>query len=121
MLCNEIQLHSFLGSREEDFKVILPYMEMAVILLTCSMEQNHLYTGITRSTDVESGENWLSGFREGRLKIIRFNTHIYSTGTRANKPWGQNFNTLIIHFKFQPLVFNTFEKMIFQHFSNTNV
>ena len=36
MLYTKIQPQSFLGSGEEDFKVFLPYMEMAAILFNCT-------------------------------------------------------------------------------------
>ena len=42
MLYTKIQSQSFLGSREDDFKVFLPYMGMAAILFIARNDLNKL-------------------------------------------------------------------------------
>ena len=59
-----------------------------------------------RRPHVKSGVNWSSGFRELSGDNILIVT--------------KNFTTLIIHCKFQPLVFNTFWENDFSMFPHTN-
>ena len=62
MLYTKIQSQSFLGSGEDDFSVFLPYMDMAAIFFNGTEPFEQI--GNILLTEVKSGENCSSGFRE---------------------------------------------------------
>ena len=64
MLYTKIQTQSFLGPREEDFKVFSPYMGMAAILSIGAEPFEVIDHPFDRRPHVKSGENWPSSFKE---------------------------------------------------------
>ena len=113
MLYTEIQPQSFLSSGEKIFLSVLPYMGMAAILLNGADPFEQIYNILSTErrpyvNHVKSSENC---FKEDIKRFYNF-IHVYSPSTKGphspslqNFDSSYNFNTLIIHCKFQQLVF----------------
>ena len=90
-------------------------MGMVTILFNGAKPFKKLLIPFRQMPKVKSGENCSRSFREEDTKNLHNFIHVYSPGARVDNPqetklWLnlKSYIVLIIHCKFQPIVFNTF-------------